>query len=88
MMKLTIILLFISIFALGQASKKDSKATVSVLPNQVQIDKLNEAYNEKQKIEVRITELTELVIGHKIDEVDSLRVDNGQFKFVLKPKKK
>lgn len=72
---------------LESAMKKDSKSALTVTPNQVQVEKLTEAYSEKQKIEIKINELTEFMIGYKLVDVDSLRVENGQFKFVLKPKK-
>ena len=66
--------------------KKDSKATLLVTPNQVQVEKLNENSNEQQRTEVRRKDLIELIIGYKLEDVDSLRVENGQFKFVLRKK--
>ena len=84
---ITILFVSISSFALSQTQpKKETPAPVT--PNQIQVQKLSAAYKEASEVQLRINELTELIIGYKLDEVDSLRVENGQFKFVLKPKKK
>ncbi len=86
---LTLLFLFSISFCFGQSQvKKDSKATQSVSPNLVQVEKLNKAYEDKARADLHVNDLVELIIGYKLDEVDSLRIDNGQFKFVLKPKKK
>jgi len=95
-MKKTTFLLFAILIAVCIASKCNAQAVkldqskmkpAPVTPNAIQVEKLNTAYKEAGEIQTRINELTELIIGYKLDEVDSLRIENGQFKFILKPKK-
>lgn len=83
---LTLFILVFCITCFAQSPVK--KERPSVTPNAVQVEKLNAAYKELNDTQVKINDLTELIIGYKLDEVDSLRIENGQFKFVPKPKKK
>jgi len=85
--RLTILFVSISSFAFGQMAPP-KKGGIAVTPNPVQVEKLNAAYKTASEAQTHINELTELIIGYKLEDIDSLRVENAQFKFVLKPKKK